>query len=480
MGNRARDQLTFLMATAIIALCLVILMLVIMVYILRQNSVSSTTDLDFEATRLEDAEGQTGTKKTTITKPPEPTPSQSQMSPSVEPSSPDTAPTKTPKVFGKPLLCTVRDRLFLAEQFPPDGMCDYIFFDSLYKDGDRNLLPNETTYSKSLNVFLNDHRDYRHTTLGLGFAFNSLTKAEEDLKMRNPSPLEPFWKRSIFHAGVIDPCARPTRDQTKASIASLKKINRLLDAQRARGHIAITAITAPQPDLRWTLSYAEDFSELQFTPDLFVLFGHYRYGDNFRTNCAIVPPTIHPDDTPPGKLLEDYSFNVGTPVLSLRKLYDEGIDIIGLVSVTMKGRWAEPQFTNNVDFFEPCVPDFNTPSFGGMTDVCPGGGRLATQFNYSTEHHAVITYIAFLRRTFVYDDEKAFAEKLCRAKSLGHSVPFGIAVYDIDFEDYDNKCTKQNSNGAFSRLKVLRKVVDYFNENSTSFNENACNAYVMT
>ncbi|KAH8037023.1 hypothetical protein HPB51_008349 [Rhipicephalus microplus] len=361
--------------------------------VLAENSDSSTTDLDFEATRLEDAEGQVSTKQTIIKKPPEPTSSsQSQMSPSVEPSSPDEAPTKTPKVVGKPLLCTVRDRLFLAEQFPPDGMCDYIFFDSLYKDGNRNLLPNETTYSKSLNVFLNDHRDYRHTTLGLGFAFN----------------------------------------------------------------------------------------ELQFTPDLFVLFGHYRYGDNFRTNCAIVPPTIHPDDTPPGKLLEDYSFNLGTPVWSLRKLYDEGTDIIGLVSVTMKGRWAEPQLTNNVDFFEPCVPDFNTPSFGGMTDVCPGGGRLATQFNYSTEHRAVITYIAFLRRTFVYDDEKAFAEKLCRAKSLGQNVPFGIAVYDIDFEDYDNKCTKQNSNGAFSRLKVLRNLVDYFNMNSTSFNENACNAYVIT
>ncbi|KAL1427351.1 hypothetical protein MTO96_017638 [Rhipicephalus appendiculatus] len=272
---------------------------------------------------------------------------------------------------------------------------------------------------------------------------------------------------------------RPMRDKIKAALASVKKINRLLDTQRRHGHTAITAIAVPQPDLGWTLRYAEDFSELRFTPDLLILFGHYRLGDNFRTNCVIMPPTRHPDDTPPEAILEDYSFDVGTPVLSLRKLYDEGTDTRGVVSVTLKGRWAEPQFTDNVDFFKPCVSDFNIGSFGRITDVCPGGGRLGAQFNYSTEHHALITYIAYLRRTFVYDDERAFAEKLCRAKSLGPSVPFGIAVYDIDFEDYENKCANQNRNGAFSRLKALRKVVDYFNRDSAPFDSSACEAYVV-
>ncbi|XP_037523762.2 uncharacterized protein LOC119400957 [Rhipicephalus sanguineus] len=146
----------------------------------------------------------------------------------------------------------------------------------------------------------------------------------------------------------------------------------------------------------------------------------------------------------------------------------------------MKGRWAEPQFFNNVGFFKPCVPDVNIGSFGGYTDVCPGGARIGAQLNYSTEHHAVITFIAKLRRTFVYDDERAFAEKLCTAKSLAPSVPFGIAVYDIDFDDYEDRCTSLNRNGAFSRLKALRKVVDYFKMDSAPFNRNACTTYAMT
>ncbi|KAH8037992.1 hypothetical protein HPB51_020512 [Rhipicephalus microplus] len=359
------------------------------------------------------------------------------------------------------------ERLTSKHQFPPDGLCNYIFYDSLYKEGDRDLLPYENTYTESLNTFLNYHRDNRHTTLGVGFAFNFLPKAEQDLKVRNPSPLEPFWNRGIFHAGVLDPPTRPTQDGRKVALATVKKINRLLDTQRRRGHTAITAIALPQPDIRGTLSCIEDLRELRFTPNLVILFGHYRIGDNLRTNCAIMPPTRHPDDTPPDELLEDYGFDVATAVPSLRKICDDGVDSRGVVSVTLKGRWAEPQFSKDVDFFKPCVSDINIGSFGRITDVCPGGGRLAAQLNYSTKHHAMITYISYLQRTFVYDDERALAEKLCRARSVDSSVSFGIAAYDIDFEDYENRCTDHNRNGAFSRLKALRKVVDYFNRGSS-------------
>ncbi|XP_037505138.2 uncharacterized protein LOC119381323 [Rhipicephalus sanguineus] len=194
-----------------------------------------------------------------------------------------------------------------------------------------------------------------------------------------------------------------------------------------------------------------------------------------------MPPTRHPDDNPPDAVYQDYDFDLSTPVFSLRELYAMGTDTRGLVSVTLKGRWAEPQFTNDVDFFKPCVPDINIGSFGRYAEVCPGGGaRFVAHLNYSTEHHAVITYIANLRRTFVYDNERAFAEKLCRAKALGTDVAFGIAVYDLDFDDYEDKCASLNMYGAHSRLKALRMIVDYFKMNTTSFNETACRTYVTT
>ncbi|KAL3248077.1 hypothetical protein MRX96_056686 [Rhipicephalus microplus] len=158
-----------------------------------------------------------------------------------------------------------------------------------------------------------------------------------------------------------------------------------------------------------------------------------------------------------------------------------GVDTRGLVSVTLKGRWTHPLSTNDVGFFKPCVSDAIIVSFGKYSDVCPGGGaQFVAQLDYSSEHHAVITYIASLRRTFVYDDERAFAEKLCKAKALGTDVPFGIAAYDLDFDDFENRCPKQNMYGAFSHLKALRKIVDYFKGSGDSFDESTCRNYATT
>ncbi|XP_037568163.1 uncharacterized protein LOC119449040 [Dermacentor silvarum] len=102
--------------------------------------------------------------------------------PPEEPTMPPTAPTvahtkPSVSVFipdeatdKQPMLCTMSDRITSSLQFPPDALCDYIFFDSLYKGG-RNLLTDAATYSNSLGTFLIEHRAYRRTTLGVGFAF---------------------------------------------------------------------------------------------------------------------------------------------------------------------------------------------------------------------------------------------------------------------------------------------------------------------
>ncbi|XP_075726759.1 uncharacterized protein LOC142768632 isoform X2 [Rhipicephalus microplus] len=313
------------------------------------------------------------------------------------------------------------EKLTTVRQFPPDKLCDYIFYDSLYKEGNHNLLPDPASYTESLNTFLGNHRDYRHTTLGIGFAFDFLAKAEEDLKVANHSPLEAFWNRAIFHAGILDTPIMPTRYHTKAAVGTLKNINRLLDIQRSRGATVVTAISVSHPGLSWAISFAEDFRELRFTPHLFISIGHYRLGDDKRGVCYIVPQTRDPDDIPTPDIFEDYNFNL----------------------------------------------------------VCPSAvARPVSSLNYSTKHHAMITYVPKIDRTFTYDNEQAFAEKLCHVKALGTDVPFGVAVYDIDYDDYYNKCHNLNIYGTHSRLKALRKVVDYFKNNTTSFNETACRTFV--
>ncbi|KAH7950044.1 hypothetical protein HPB49_018995 [Dermacentor silvarum] len=375
------------------------------------------------------------------------------------------------------MVCTMSDRITSRLQFPTDGLCDFIFFDSLYKNGS-NMLSDPATYSSSLNIFLNDHRAYRRTTLGVGLAFDNLLAAETDLRKRNPSPLEPFWRQSIFHVGIIDTPSSAIRSQTKAAITTLKGINRLLDTQRVRGNFSITAIAAPNAKADWSVAFAKDFKSLSFTPFLFIVFGHYRFGDNMVPHCAIMPPTRHPDDAPPEDIAKHYDFDLATAVLSLSELYDKGAQTRGHVSVTLKGRWAKPLSPDKATFFQRCESDPDIESFGSYTEVCPGvGAGSRGRLDYSKKHFAMITYIQSLKRTFVYDDEKAFATKLCYTKSLGSHVTFGIAVYDIDYDDYENKCSSVNKYKHNSRLKALKKVVESFRKQDKSFNENVCKKY---
>ncbi|KAL1427299.1 hypothetical protein MTO96_017588 [Rhipicephalus appendiculatus] len=382
-----------------------------------------------------------------------------------------------PEEVGKqPLVCIVGQRLTSSSQLPADEWCDYIFYDSLYQDGNHNLLTDKTTYTESLNSFFNNRRRYQHTMLGVGFAFDFLAKAKEDLRYSNiPSPLDPFWNRGIFHAGILDTPIKPARNDTKSAVEILERIKRLVNIRR--GVAAITAISVPHPEVAWAASFAEYFRELRFTPSLFISIGHYRLDDSERSICSIVPQTRHPDDVPPQYVLRDYNFDLSTPMYQLSWLYSNGTDTAGVVSVTMKGRWAHPESPGNVRFYDACVSE--AIPFGSFTEVCPSGGPLRMPpINYSTEHHAMITYHAKVDRTFTYDDERAFAEKLCRVKALGTDVPFGIAVYDLDYDDYYNSCYTLNKYGANSRLKALRKIVDYFKKETAPFDETACTTFV--
>ncbi|KAK8772831.1 hypothetical protein V5799_012636 [Amblyomma americanum] len=70
--------------------------------------------------------------------------------------------------------------------------------------------------------------------------------------------------------------------------------------------------------------------------------------------------------------------------------------------------------------------------------------------------------------------------QLCKVKYQERDVTFGIAVYDVDYDDYDNECGSINKFGENSRLKALRKIVDYCkNLGGQMFNEASCTSAVV-
>ncbi|KAH8037936.1 hypothetical protein HPB51_019288 [Rhipicephalus microplus] len=291
-----------------------------------------------------------------------------------------------------PMVCIMGERASTPDAFPDDGLCDYIFFDSLYKSG-RNMLSREATFSKSLSNFINNHPAYRGTHLGVGFSFNNV--------------------------GI--------------------------------------------------------------TPYIFIAIGHYFYGDNTVKNCAIMPPTRHPLDTPGEDVIAEYNFDLGTALFAINSMSTKSSRSRGLVSVTLKGRWNVLRSGGKVDFFERCVSDPSANSFGSYTEVCPGrrsGDKTVYQMTYSMDHVSTLCNAADSQRVFTYDNEDALAVKLCFVRNDFPDLKFGVAVYDIDYDDHENECASLNRFGRHSRLKQVKNVLNYIRMHSgASFDMKACADY---
>ncbi|KAL1427337.1 hypothetical protein MTO96_017624 [Rhipicephalus appendiculatus] len=146
----------------------------------------------------------------------------------------------------------------------------------------------------------------------------------------------------------------------------------------------------------------------------------------------------------------------------LRSFYANGSDTRGLLGLTLDARVAKPASRDRLDIYQPC----NTTSFIIYAEVCPGeGGSPEASLNYSAEHYVMYGFFPSGPVVATYDNEESFVQKLTAVKNLDPSVPFGLAVYSVEHDDYNNTCASLNKYGAFSRLKQLRKLLDSFSDN---------------
>ncbi|KAK8756511.1 hypothetical protein V5799_000782 [Amblyomma americanum] len=87
--------------------------------------------------------------------------------------------------------------------FPDDGLCDLMYFDSIYK-GNQNLLSQPQRFSENLLAFLEKTATYQQTEVGVAFAYEKVANLRADLNKSNAQPLDTFWKRGVRNFGIID------------------------------------------------------------------------------------------------------------------------------------------------------------------------------------------------------------------------------------------------------------------------------------
>ncbi|XP_077489339.1 uncharacterized protein LOC144100198 [Amblyomma americanum] len=368
------------------------------------------------------------------------------------------------------LVCTYGRRTISDSVMASDGLCDIAFFDSIYA-GNKNNLSGGSPFDSDLETFMRAATRYNRTTLGISFAFHHMYQLRDDLRRTKPNALEVFWRSRIYHTGILDTPTGATQTEMMTAMLRLKVLADLAKRQRAPRRSVFTALAAPSPARQWIHYFDEEFKRIQFIPDLLVVYGHYPFGDNTVDNCAVMPPTQLSAVRLPHEFQGSYVYDMSYGPHGIRELERRRVPTAGLVSVTMKGRWTTPSPGRPLEFFERCERDPGATSFGSYTEVCRGQGYL----RYEPQHYAMLAYETTNRTLFAYDNEEGLAAKLCRVKNEVLDVNFGIAAYDVDYDDYANECRMMNKLGAHSRLKVLRKILDYYRSLASQiFNETSC------
>ncbi|XP_049523972.1 uncharacterized protein LOC119454296 [Dermacentor silvarum] len=333
----------------------------------------------------------------------------------------------------QPLVCTMGTRLNSTQMFPTDGLCEYIFFDSLYKDG-RNSLAAPNLFDTGLQIFINAARMYHITAFGIGISYDAAYHLELFLNQGSDGykPLQHFWDHSIYHIGVLDTATvNPREVDVIPALGCLKILrNRYSKDIMDQGIKVFTFFAANVPNSAWAKFYISNFRKW-FQPDVFIGLGHYPRGDNSLPNCLVVPPTLL--QKPPGAE-NSYQHDMTTAFESFARLSASTLTLKYALSVTMKGRLAVPKLPTQYGFFTPCITNNTIDSFASYAEICKNPKFRSTTVYESVVDAAQIRHVTE-PKMFSYDDGAGLCKKiavdLMDPEKTGFVTPDGFYQFTV-------------------------------------------------
>ncbi|XP_049513980.1 uncharacterized protein LOC119431742 [Dermacentor silvarum] len=234
-----------------------------------------------------------------------------------------------------PLICTVSDGLKLSMIFPEDGLCDYIFFDSLEKRRGATLAG---PYTDPLKRFLDASSKSVKTQYGVGFDYANSRRVKDLLTMQDTiSHLDSLWNWGVSHYGVVNTQVYSFgSDKLDELLSILEALSQIMDEKSRVVRPSYTILATPVMPGPWTEVIIDRFKRM-YVPDIVVSLSHYFYEDRDLADCVMVPPTFL--KSPPAR---DYIYSMETSHESIRVLLSSGLNTSMAVSVAMFGRWYKP------------------------------------------------------------------------------------------------------------------------------------------
>ncbi|KAH7942347.1 hypothetical protein HPB49_023212 [Dermacentor silvarum] len=172
--------------------------------------------------------------------------------PSYEPATPSPASgmprtAEPPPQPVKEIICTLGGIAATIMKFPPDSLCDYIFYTHVFVNPNYSELQS-TTGNTSFSVFVKKILSYTHTTGGLSF---DIQVADPKLLQNIESTRLDLFNKKVKHYGVLNIIDEPSNLHAKVQLAleMLKKLKQMAgDDNTVRTVIAIGGLNYDDQD----------------------------------------------------------------------------------------------------------------------------------------------------------------------------------------------------------------------------------------
>ncbi|KAL3219004.1 hypothetical protein MRX96_031201, partial [Rhipicephalus microplus] len=311
-------------------------------------------------------------------------------------------------------ICTVSKPVRKNQGYLPyDGMCDFLFYDSLYKNSRSNLLEGINEMESDPQVIVLHARRYKRTKSGLSFSpENGLF---EDYKEHGfMKTIDDIWSQSVSNFGFLDLYREFTQPAIFAgALAVLKNRIHSINVRRHLSH----------------LSYP--VRKLQRLPS------------SFPVAMETLPPN----------LVRGKDYTYGPHDLSKE--------------CTTPPKFADPASPALDEFqlFKPCQ-DHPEPYYEDPKVFCP-------QDDWSPKLPS-LAYNMRQKKTITYLTETTITQMACNGKKFHLNLKFALAAYDVDF-DHAPPCSRlgfQSSGAGYNRVKNTRNVLNFIRNNYTDARAN--------
>lgn len=96
-------------------------------------------------------------------------------------------------------------------------MCDFMFYDSLYKNGKNKLLAGINTLEQDVRYFIEQASKYIKTQFGLSFAPEHVLLSSDYKNPKFKGVIHTLWKKRVPHFGFLDLYRQYTKDGVVAA-----------------------------------------------------------------------------------------------------------------------------------------------------------------------------------------------------------------------------------------------------------------------